>query len=113
MKNEQRRRRRKRRSALTGDVLVTAQRSNDDGTVRELLAVLGVGWEESLKQSGSRIENGGTLTARLHSDVNLLEVNELGGDLGDLGVAAASEVGVTKEISQLVGLMLNYRVRER
>ena len=113
MKNEQRRRVRKDRSARTGNVLITVQGSNDDGTVGELLAVLVVGGEETLKQSGSGIKHGGSLAARLHSDVNLLEVNELGGDLRDLGVAAAGEVGIAEERSQLVGLMLNEHVSER
>ena len=45
--------------------------------------------------------------------MNLLEVHELGGDFGDLGVTGTSEVGVTEEGSQLVGLVLNVQVRER
>ena len=64
--------------------------SNDDGTIGELFAVLGVGREEALKQSSSRIKNGSTLTAGLHSDMNLLEVHELSGDLGGVGVTAAN-----------------------
>jgi len=98
---------------FTGDVLVTAQGSDDDGTISELLAVLGVGREETLKQSSGRIEHSGALTTGLHSDVNLLEVNEFGGDLGDLGVTGTSEVGVAEESSQLVGLKLNEHIRER
>jgi len=97
--------------ARTGNVLITIQGSDDDGTVSELLAVLVVGGEETLKQSGSGIENGGSLTARLHSDVDLLEVNELSGDLWDLGVTAAGEVGIAEERSQLVGLILNEHIR--
>jgi len=112
IKNERRRRIRKDRSARTGNVLVPVQGCDNGGTVSELLAVLGVGREETLKQSGGGIEDGGTLATRLHSDVNLLEVNELGGDLGDLGVTATGEVGIAEESSQFVGLMLNEHVRE-
>ena len=112
MKGEQRRRVRKRRPARTWDVLVTAQGSGDNGTVCELLVVLKGGREETLKQSSSGIENGSTLTTGLHSDVNLLEVSELGVDMGDLGVATASEVGIAEEGSQLVGLFLNEHVRK-
>lgn len=103
----------KDRSARTGNVLITVQGSDDDGAVSELLAILVVGGEETLKQSGGGIKNGGSLAARLHSDVNLLEVNELGGDLGDLGVTTAGEVGIAEERSQFVGLVLNGHVRER
>lgn len=78
-----------------------------------MLAVLGVGGEKALKQSSSRIEHSGTLATGLHSDMNLLEVNELGGDLWNLGITATGEVGVTEESSQLVGLRLNNDVRER
>jgi hypothetical protein len=112
MKDERRRRRRECQSARTGDVLVTAQGSDDDGTVSERLPVLIVGREETLKQSGGGIEHGSTLATGLHADVDLLEVNELGGDLGDLAVAATGEVGITEESSQLVGLILNEHVRE-
>jgi len=110
--NERRRRTRKDRLARTGNVLITVQGSDDDGTVSELLAVLVVGGEETLKQSGSGIENCGSLAARLHSDVNLLEVNELGGDLGDLGVTTAGEVGIAEERPQFVGLVLNGNIRK-
>jgi len=97
---------------FTGDVLITSQGSDDDAAISELLAVLDVGREETLKQSGSRIEHSGALTTGLHSDMNLLEVNKLGGDLRDLSVTATSEVGVAEESSQLVGLKLNDHVRE-
>lgn len=98
--------------ARTGDVLVTAQGSNDNGTVSELLTILGGRREETLEQSSSGIKDSGALATRLHSNVNLLEVGKLGGDLGDLGVAATSEVDIAEEGSQLVGLFLNERVRE-
>lgn len=95
----------------TGDVLVTAQRCDDDGTIGKLLTVLGGGGEETLKQGSGRIENSSTLATGLHADMNLLEVHEVGGDPGDLGVTAPSEVGITKESSQGVRLMLNRHVR--
>ena len=62
----------------TGDVLVTTQRGGDDGTIGELLAVLGGGREEALKQSGSGIKHSSALTTGLHADVNLLEVGKFG-----------------------------------
>ena len=94
----------------TRDVLVTVQRGNDGGAISQLLTVLG-GWrEETLKQSGSGVEHSSTLTASLHADVNLLEVNKVRGDVGDFGVTAPSEVGITKETSQRVGLILKGRV---
>lgn len=96
----------------TGDVLVAVQWSNDDSAVSELLAVVGVGWEEALKQGNSRIEHSGTLTTGLHSDANLLQVCELGGDLGDFSVTATGEVHVTEESAQLVGLILNGHISE-
>ena len=92
--------------------MITAQWSDDDSAVSELLAVVGAGREETLKQGDSRIEHSGTLTTGLHSDVNLLKVRELGGDLGDLSVTATSEVRFTEERSQLVGLILDGHVRE-
>lgn len=96
----------------TRDVLVATQGCNDDGTVGKLLAVLGGWWEETLKQSGGRIKHGSTLAAGLHTDVNLLKVHKVGGDPWDLGVTAPSEVGVTKESSQGMRLVLNSYVRE-
>ena len=44
--------------------------------------------------------------------MNLFEVDELGGDLGNLTVTATGEVGVTEERSQLVGLNLDSYIRE-
>ena len=73
--------------------------------------LLGGGKDPEAKRIG--IENGGFLAARLHSDVNLLEVNKLGGDLGDLGVTATGEVGIAEERSQFMGLVLNDHVREK
>ena len=90
----------------TGDVLVTTQGRDDDGSIGKLLTVLGGGREETLKQGSGRIKDSGTLATGLHTDMNLLEVHEVGGDLGDLGVTAPSEVGVTKESSQGVRLVL-------
>jgi len=112
MKNQQRRRRRENQSTCTWDILVAVQWGNDDSAVSELLAVHGVGREETLKQGDGRIEHSGTLTTGLHSDANLLKVRELGGDLGDLGVTATGKVRVTEERSQLVGLILNDYIRE-
>ena len=111
MKSHQRGRRSKHPSAHTGDVLVTVQRGDDDGTVSEFLAVLVGGREETLEQSSGRVEHSSTLTANFYADVNLFEVGEFGGNLGDLSVAAAGEVGITEERSQRVRLELNGHVR--
>ena len=113
MKSRQWERRSKNPSTRTGDVPVTVQRSDDDGTVSELFAVLVGGREETLEQSRSRVKHSGILTANFYADVNLFGVGELGGNLGDLSVAAAGEVGVTEERSQRVRLELNGRVRVR
>ena len=88
----------KKPSAHTGDVLVTVQRSDYDGTISESLAVLVSGREETLKQSSSRGEHSGTLAAKVYADVDLFGVGGLG-DLGDLSGSAAGEVGLTEERS--------------
>ena len=95
----------------TGDVLIPVQGSDDHSTVSKLLAVLGVWREEALEQSDGRIKHRSALATGLHSDMNLLKICELGRDPGDLSVVATSEVDITEESSQLVGLLLKDYIR--
>lgn len=89
--------------------MVTAERGNNGGLVCQGDAVLVSGRVETLEDSGSTVKDSSALTADLDTDVNLIEVNEVGRDASDMGRRVGVEVGITQERAELVGLNLTMK----
>lgn len=70
--------------SLDGNVLVTAERSNDGGLVGKNDLVGRVGREKTLEEGDGRVKDDGTLTAGLGMDVDLMGVHEVGFHVRDV-----------------------------
>ena len=83
-----------------------SKRSSDNSLVGQRHLVLWGWWEKTLEQSGSGIENGGSLASNFDSDVNLLEVHKFTRDLGDVALRGGVEIVLADFLAELVGLNL-------
>lgn len=90
--------------------MVSVERGNDCGLIRKGHLVIGIRREKSLQESSSRVENGGTLAADLHTNMDLLEVDEVRLDTTNPRGRIIVEVDVPQRTSKLMGLHLEQKL---
>lgn len=73
--------------------MVATEGRNDGGLVGKNDFVVWVGWEKTLEEGNSGVEDNSTLYTGLDADLDLTVVHKIGTDALNVGRRAAVEVG--------------------